>query len=62
MESSYALVFNGSEDWRKSMPDDWDFSFVELSGKEKVLGHKQIDGAICKVLQTVEGKILAISK
>lgn len=60
--ATYAFVFNGSEDWRKSIPDDWDLDVIELEGNEKILGHRQIDGSICKVLQTSDGKIFAVSK
>jgi hypothetical protein len=57
---TYAFVFNGS-DWRKSVDDDWDTSIVELSEQDKVLGHRQIDGVICKVLKISDGKIIAIT-
>ena len=60
--ATYAFVFSGSDDWRKSVADDWDLSVIELSGKEKVLGHRQIDGAICKVIKNDEGQIIALSK
>lgn len=60
--ATYAFVFNGSDDWRKSVADDWDLDVVELDGAEKVLGHRQIDGSICKVVQTSNGNIVAISK
>jgi hypothetical protein len=59
--ATYAFVLNGS-DWRKAVEDDWDIDVIELSGNEKVLGHRQIDGSICKVLQTSGGQIVAISK
>lgn len=60
--ATYAFVFNGSKDWRKSIADDWDLSVVELDGNEKVVGHRQIDGAICKILQSNSGKLIAITK
>ena len=60
--ATYAFVFNGSNDWRKSVADDWDLDVVELDGNEKVLGHRQIDGSICKIIQTSNGRIVAISK
>jgi hypothetical protein len=60
--ATYAFVFNGSADWRKSIADDWDLDVVELEGNEKVVGHRQIDGSICKVLQSPDGKIVAITK
>ena len=59
--ATYAFIFSGS-DWRKAVEDDWDIDVIELSGNEKVLGHRQIDGSICKVLQTSDGQISAISK
>jgi len=58
--ATYAFVFNGSNDWRKSVADDWDLDVVELEGTEKVLGHRKIDGAICKIVQTSNGNIVAI--
>ena len=60
--STYAFIFSGSGDWRKSSPDDWDLDVVLLEGTEKVIGHKQIDGSICKILQSSEGKLLALTK
>lgn len=60
--ATYAFVFNGSEDWRKSIADDWDLDVIDLEGNEKVLGHRQIDGSICKVVQSSDGRIVAIAK
>lgn len=60
--ATYAFVFSGSNDWRKSSPDDWELSVVEIEGNEKVVGHRQIDGAICKILQAPDGKLIAITK
>lgn len=62
MSATYAFVFNGSGDWKVSDPDEWDLSFVELEGDEKVLGHRQIDGSICKILKASDGKLVALSK
>lgn len=61
MNATYAFIFNGSNDWRKSVPDDWDWDIVELDGSEKVLGHRPIDGSICKVLMTTDGKLVAVA-
>lgn len=61
MSTTYAFVFGGS-DWRKSVEDDWDIEVIEISGNEKVLGHRQIDGSICKVLQSSDGRVIAITK
>ena len=61
MNTTYAFVFVGS-DWRKSVGDDWDIEVIELNGNEKVLGHRQIDGSICKVLQSSDGRVVAITK
>lgn len=57
-----ALVFilDSKIDWRRSLPDDWNSSYIELSGDEKFLGHKQIDGAICKIYQLADNRIIAI--
>lgn len=60
--ATYAFVFNGENDWRKSVADDWDLDVVELDGTEKVVGHRQIDGSICKVMQNADGKLIAITK
>lgn len=62
MSATYAFVFNGSGDWKKSIADDWDLDVIELEGDEKVLGHRQIDGSICKIIQTSDGKLVALSK
>ena len=62
MSATYAFVFNGSGDWKMSTADDWDLDVVELEGGEKVLGHRQIDGSICKILQTSDGKLVALSR
>lgn len=62
MSATYAFVFNGSGDWKLSTADDWDLDVIELEGNEKVLGHRQIDGSICKILQTTNGKLVALSK
>jgi hypothetical protein len=60
--ATYAFVFNGAGDWKISMAGDWDLDVVELDGNEKTVGHHKIDGSICKVLQTAEGKLVAITK
>ncbi len=62
MSATYAFVFNGSGDWKLSTADDWDLTFVELDGDEKVLGHRQIDGSICKVLKASDGTLVALSR
>lgn len=56
------FVLNGSSEWKKSSADDWDLDVIELDGSEKVLGHKPIDGSMFKILQTSDGKIIAITK
>jgi len=61
MSATYAFVFTGAGDWKKSIADDWELSLCETLGKEKVLGHKQIDGAICKIIQLEDGQIIALS-
>lgn len=60
--ATYAFVLNGSDDWRNSTADDWDLTPVELDGKEKVVGHRKLDGSICKVLQTSDGQLIAVTK
>lgn len=61
-DATYAFVFSGNKDWRKSVADDWELDVVELDGTEKVVGHRQIDGSICKILQSNSGKLIAITK
>ena len=56
------FVFNGASNWKTSDSGDWDLTPWELEGSEKVLGHKKIDGAIFKVVQTSDKKIIALSK
>lgn len=59
----YAFVFSGDGDWKTSVADDWDFDIVQLEGNEKVVGHRQIDGAICKIIQLpTNGRLIAIAK
>jgi hypothetical protein len=58
----HVFVLNGSSDWRKSITEDWDLDVMELDGTEKVVGHRQLDGSICKILQTSDGKLIAVSK
>jgi hypothetical protein len=61
MNATYAFIFNGSNDWKKSIPEDWDWDIVELDGTEKVLGHRPIDGSTFKVLMTNDGKLVAVA-
>lgn len=60
--AAYAFVFRGNSDWKKSDADDWELDVVELDGSEKVVGHRQIDGSICKILQADDGTFLALTK
>jgi hypothetical protein len=60
--ATYAFVLNGSEDWRNSTGDAWDFESIELDGNEKVVGHRKLDGSICKVLKMADGQLVAITK
>lgn len=60
--ATFAFVFNGNGDWKKSIADDWEPDTIEIEGSEKVVGHRQIDGAIFKILQNQSGQIIAISK
>jgi hypothetical protein len=56
------FVFKGSGSWKVSDADDWDLCSVELTGKEKLLGHRKIDGAIFKILELETGQIIALAK
>jgi hypothetical protein len=60
--ATYAFVLNGSNDWRNSDVDLWDLDIIDLEGNEKIVGHRQLDGSICKVLKTSDGKLVAITK
>lgn len=60
--ATYAFVFNGEDEWRTSVADEWELDVVELQGNEKTVGHKKIDGSICKILQTSSGQLVAITK
>lgn len=60
--ATYAFVLNSNDDWRHAAADDWDLDVVELEGNEKTVGHRQLDGSICKVLKTADGKFVAITK
>lgn len=55
------FVFNRNDNWKTSTADDWDLQSVELDGSEEVLGHKKIDGAICKIVKMGK-QIVAIPK
>jgi len=59
---AYTFVYKGSGEWKVSSPDEWDLDIASIDGDEKILGHHKIDETICKVLQTSDGKIIAISK
>ncbi len=59
------FLFDGDSNdgnWKNSESSDWELSHLELSGSETVLGHKNIDGAILKVLQCEYGIIAALLK
>ena len=58
----YAFVYNGVDNWRQSSVDDWDFQSIELTGSEQHLGYRKFDGAICKIVKSDDGKLLAITK
>jgi hypothetical protein len=60
--AAYAFVYSGSGNWKNSEIDDWDFQTVELNGSEILMGYKKLDGAICKVVKTIDGHLLAITK
>lgn len=60
--TTYAFVFSGKDNWKTSDADLWDLEVIELDGTEKTIGHRQIDGSICKVLRASDGKLVAITK
>ena len=60
--TTYAFVFSGKDNWKTSDADLWDLEVIELDGNEKTIGHRQIDGSICKVLRANDGKLVAITK
>lgn len=59
---AYAFVYKGSGEWKVSSPDEWDLDITSIDGDEKILGHHKIDEAICKVVQSKDGTIIALSK
>jgi len=59
--ATYAFILNGCNDWKKSIPEDWNWDIVELEGNEKVIGHHKIDGAVYRILQAGT-KVIAITK
>jgi hypothetical protein len=56
-----AFIIDERDDWRTCDPSLWELEPIELEGDEKVIGHRYIDGAICKVLAK-EGKLIALTK
>lgn len=60
MNAEYAFVFNGTGDWKLSVSADWELDIVEFEDNPKVLGHRKIEGQICKVVQFSDGKLIAI--
>lgn len=61
--TTYAFIYSGDVSvWKTSTADSWNLDLVELDGTEKVVGHRKIEGSICKVLQASDGKLLAITK
>lgn len=61
----YGFVFNGENDdkeWKVSDEDLWDLSVMEITGTEKVVGHRKIDGAIVKIIRLNDGKLFGITK
>lgn len=62
MNYVYAFVYNGDDNWKVSSIDDWDFDNIELDGTEKVVGHKKLDGSICKVFRADSGRLIAVVK
>lgn len=53
---------NNIINWKLAEFEDWNMDSVEIEGNEKVLGHRKIDGAICKIILTKLGQVAAISK
>lgn len=61
MEFIIIFEYVGDGNWKNSDPDNWNVSTYELTGEEKKLGYKKIDGAIVKVCQTIDNKIIGIT-
>lgn len=59
MNAIYVFVLNAEQDWKLADEDAWDWSVVELSGAEEILGHRKIEGAVFKILKTEDEKIVA---
>jgi len=62
MNCVHAFVYKGNDNWKISPIEDWDFDLIELDGSEMTLGHRQLDGSICKIVQGPIGQIIAIIK
>lgn len=60
--ATYAFVLVEGSDWLKSTPDDWELEVIMLDGTEQKIGHRKIDGSICKILKNGDGKFIAITK
>jgi hypothetical protein len=57
-----AFVLQSDDNWAIAEAELWDLEPVELTGNEKVIGHRKIDGLIYKVLKTEDNKLVAITK
>lgn len=55
------FVLKGSDNWKISVPDDWEFSCIEIPDNSIVLGHRKIDKAICKIFKLPDEQIVAIT-
>jgi len=61
-QATYAFVYYGSNDWKISSPEDWNLEVIDLEGSEEVLGHRRIDGSVCKVFRASDGRLVALTK
>ena len=62
MNACAAFVFRGEGDWKIASVDDWELDTISINGNEKVLGHRKIDNAICKIIKLSDGQVVAITK
>ena len=51
-----AFVLRSDDNWVVADSDLWELEPVEITGTEKVIGHRKIDGLIYKVIKTPDNK------
>jgi hypothetical protein len=57
--SGYAYALTGESTWRTAEDDDWDTVLINASGRQ--VGHRYIDGVLCKVYQCGGSRYYAVT-